>query len=57
MTYAYCECEKKQNKKENIMGKITVSSRFLQALSPFIRKKPCKHDWQNIMNGIFETSK
>ena len=35
------------------MGKITVSDKFLQALSPFIMKKPRKHDLRDIINGIF----
>lgn len=35
------------------MGKITVSDKFLQALSPFIVRKPYRHDLRDIINGIF----
>ena len=53
MIFAYCEREKKTKQEANIMGKITVSARFLQALSPFINKNPRKHNLQDIMDGIF----
>jgi hypothetical protein len=44
---------KNQKQGTNIMSKIAVSDRFMQALSLYIKRKPIKHDLKDIMNGIF----
>ncbi len=44
---------KNQKQGTNIMGKIAVSDRFMQALSVYIKRKPIKHNLKDIINGIF----
>ena len=44
---------KNQKQGTNIMSKIAVSDRFMQALSVYIKRKPIKHNLKDIINGIF----
>ena len=44
---------KNQKQGTNIMSKIAVSDRFMQALSVYIKRKPIKHDLRDIVDGIF----
>lgn len=46
----WCENQKQGT---NIMSKIAVSDRFMQALSVYIKRKPIVHNLKDIMNGIF----
>jgi hypothetical protein len=44
---------KNQKDGTNAMVKLTVSDRFMQALSVYIKRKPIKHDLRDIVDGIF----
>jgi hypothetical protein len=44
---------KNQKQGTNAMVKLTVSDRFMQALSVYIKRKPIKHDLRDIDDGIF----